>query len=466
MTEKGEQKVKKRLLAAILAASVVISSLAGCNDNGNNGGNEQTPIDSQQTQSSETNADNTAAPVTEKPLSNPVAMTADGDVDMEVALKYETDFDALIAQLDAKTVSEDHPVSENTNPETLALYRWLREIYGKQVLSAQQMSNKNDKESIAYYYHTGDLPAIKGFDFIFKTTPNGDGEDWTQMAIDWHTKSNGIVYFCWHWNVPCDINDPDKTGEAFYTEGAGNPYTTFSLENAVTPGTKEYEVVVHDIDLIAYELQRLESAGVPVLWRPLHEASGAWFWWGVSSKELAEKECYQKLWYMIYDRLENYHKLTNLIWVWNGQNKHASVHENTYDISGIDVYPSKEDHSAQATSYKNLEKITAEGKMLALTECGYIPDPDELAANIDTVKWLFFMPWNGDFIFKGSTVIGIPKINEEKMTIDFFKRAITSDIVISWSELPDFEGTTRELPERVQMAQNDMEAQRAKDAEG
>ena len=460
--------MKKKITAAILAASLAVSSLSACGTT-TDSGNEQSSAGVQQSQSGDVTAssedNNNASAVTDKPLSNPVAMTADGDVDMETALKYETDFDALIAQLDAKTVSEDHPVSENTNPETLALYRWLREIYGKQVLSAQQVSNRNDKESIAYYYHTGDLPAIKGFDFIFKTTPNGDGDDWTQMAIDWHTKSNGIVYFCWHWNVPCNIDDPDSNGEAFYTEGAGNPYTTFSIENAVTPGTKEYEIAVHDIDLIAYELQRLEAAGVPVLWRPLHEASGAWFWWGISSREIAEKECYQKLWYMIFDRLENYHKLTNLIWVWNGQTKHAEVHPNTYDISGIDVYPSKEDHSVQETSYKNLQKITADGKMLALSECGYIPDPDELAANIDNVKWLFFMPWNGDFIYKGSTVIGIPKINEEKMTVDFFKRAITSDIVISWSELPDFEGTTRELPEKVQLAQPDMEAQRAKDAD-
>jgi mannan endo-1,4-beta-mannosidase len=458
MTDK-EINMKKRITSALLAFILAAVSVSSC---GNGNSNESTTAAG--TEAAQTEAGTETVAETAKPLSDPVAMTADGDVDMEVALRYETDFDALLSKLDAKTVSPDHPVSENTNPETLALYQYLKEIYGKKVLSAQQLSNKNDKESIAYYYYTDDLPAIKGFDFIFKTTPNGDGDDWTQMAIDWHTKSNGIVYFCWHWNVPCNIDDPDNTGEAFYTEGAGNPFTTFSLANATTPGTKEYEVAVHDIDLIAHELQRLESAGVPVLWRPLHEASGAWFWWGIADRKTAENQYYQKLWYMIYDRLENYHKLTNLIWVWNGQNKHAMVHENTYDISGIDVYPSAEDHSALASSYKKLMDITAEGKMLALSECGYIPDPDELAANIDTVKWLFYMPWNGDFIYKGSTVSGIPRINEEKMTVDLFRRAMTSDIVVTWSELPDFEGTTRELPERVQLSIPDMKIQREKDA--
>ncbi len=460
---------KRKTTASLLAAVMLVSALSACSGNGNS--NDQTnsqsaaPTTDQSTSADNGNSANVqdTAGQNSTALSNPVAMTEDGDVDMEVALKYETDFDALKAKLDAKKVSDDHPVSENSNPETVALYQYLRSIYGKQVLSAQQLGGSADKESIAYYYYTGELPAIKGFDFIFKTTPAGDGADWTQMAIDWHTKSNGIVYFCWHWNVPCDINDPDNQLEAFYTEGAGNPYTTFSLENAVTPGTKEYEVAIHDIDLIAHELQRLEAAGVPVLWRPLHEGSGAWFWWGMKDKETVEKELYQKLWYMIYDRLENYHKLTNLIWVWNGQSKHLVVHENSYDISGIDVYPQSEDHSVQAKSYENLKKYTADGKMLALSECGYIPDPDELAQNLGTVNWLFYMPWNGEFIYKGSTLLGIPVLNEEKMSEDFFKKVMSSDTVITLSELPDFEGTTRELPETVQFEMFNMQQQREKD---
>ena len=72
---------------------------------------------------------------------------------------------------------------------------------------------------------------------------------------------------------------------------------------------------------------------------------------------------------------------------------------------------------------------------------------------------------NGDFIYKGSTVSGIPRLNTEKMTVDLFKRSMTSDTVITWSELPDFEGTERNLPERVQYSLPDMEIQREKDAE-
>ncbi len=224
----------KKIIAAVTAAAAGITALSGCNSAGGS------PSQSADTAASVTDTAQAAAEQSgdtaqtgAAPLSNPVAMTADGDVDMTVALAYETDFDALIKQLDAKTTAADHPVSENTNPKTLELYHWLQSVYGKQVISAQQLGNTYDKDSIAYYYYTDDLPAMKGFDFIFKTTPGGDTEDWTQMAIDWHTKSGGLVTFCWHWNVPIDVDEPDG-GHAFYSEQIKN----FKLANAVTPGTK------------------------------------------------------------------------------------------------------------------------------------------------------------------------------------------------------------------------------------
>ncbi|MFR2154177.1 MAG: hypothetical protein ACLS48_05405 [[Eubacterium] siraeum] len=84
----------KKTLAAILAVSMILSVTA-CNDstasgNGDNSGN---------TTSSATDNANTE----QKLRSNPIAVDADGNIDMDVALKYETDVDALIKKLEAKT---------------------------------------------------------------------------------------------------------------------------------------------------------------------------------------------------------------------------------------------------------------------------------------------------------------------------------------------------------------------------
>lgn len=406
----------KRIISSILALGMVFSIGSGCS------------------QSS-------------APLSNPVKVTADGDVDMEVALSYQTDIDALLKQLDEKEIDGTKPVSENTNEITQEVFDFLRENYGKNIISAQQMFALQSHEDTLYYAVTKDLPAMKGFDMIF-ITASGDTTQ-VDMAIDWWKNCGGLVTFTWHWNVPRDINNPDG-GTAFYTD----EITNFSLMNAVTPGTAEYERVIHDIDLVAIQLQRLEAEGVPVLWRPLHEASGSWFWWGKQTGETVKAECYQKLWYMIYDRLENYHKLTNLIWVWNGQNKLMTVHPNTYDIAGTDIYPNSQDHSSQLSGYNKLETITDPSKMMTLSECGYIPDVKECQK--DGAMWLYYMPWYGDFVYQstksGAPILNldsVPKINEEKMSEEFLKSMFESENVVTWSELPNWAGTTHELPKRL-----------------
>lgn len=409
----------KKITALSLAAAMLCVYLPGCNGDGASGGK-----------------------------SNPVAVDEFGDVDMEVALAYETDVDALVAELEAQEIDPAKPVSKNANKKTVEVFNFLRDNYGKNTITAQQMFNTKQLEDAVYYKVAGDLPAIKGFDFIFCTTSG----DVTQVddAIEWHTKSSGLITMTWHWNVPRDVDNPNL-GKAFYSDEIVN----FSLVNAVTPGTKEYEVIIHDIDLIAIQLQRMEEAGVPVIWRPLHEAAGAWFWWGPHVRNKEEVAAYQKLWYIIYDRLENYHKLTNLIWVWNGQNKMLTVNPNTYDITGTDIYPNSENHSCQLTEYNKLKEMTHEGKMIALTECGYIVDIEDMKAN-DAV-WLYNMPWNGDFVYRGSggspdlDSNGMPYINTERMSEEFLKEYMTSENVITWSKMPQWEGTEKNIPEDLDL---------------
>lgn len=54
----------------------------------------------------------------------PLLSTLTATIDMDVALKYETDVDALIKKLEAKTPDGSKPVSENTNEETLELFNY------------------------------------------------------------------------------------------------------------------------------------------------------------------------------------------------------------------------------------------------------------------------------------------------------------------------------------------------------
>ncbi len=460
----------KKFLSIMLVAAMALS-LTACN-------NSSASSESSGSSAAESPADSGAAASTAESqapaesgdgqlLSNPIALNSEGDIDMDTALAYETDYEAMKAYFESREVDPTKPVSENaqTNEKTMEVWNYLRSVYGKQVITCQQMMGNECYEDLVFYNATNDLTAMKGYDFIF-CTGSYHSDDMIDEAIEWSKESGGLCAFTWHWNVPKDIDNPEG-GYAFYT----SEITNFSQVNAVTPGTKEYETVIHDIDLIATKIQRMESEGVTILFRPLHEASGAWFWWGLQGRDSATNEVFQKLWYMIYDRLENYHKLTNIIWVWNGQNPHTAIHPNAFDIEGIDRYYDQEDISAEALStyyekcYGELagyDKYCAElagmestGKMMALTECGYIPDPEGIkAAN---TMWLYYMVWNGDFIYEtdaaGKAMVdlnGTPHPNPKKgITNEMLAEYFSNDLYITHNKLPEFSFGVREIPQQI-----------------
>ncbi len=460
----------KKFLSIMLAAAMALS-LTACN-------NSSASSESSGSSAAESPADSGAAASTAESqapaesgdgqlLSNPIALNSEGDIDMDTALAYETDYEAMKAYFESREVDPTKPVSENaqTNEKTMEVWNYLRSVYGKQVITCQQMMGNECYEDLVFYNATNDLTAMKGYDFIF-CTGSYHSDDMIDEAIEWSKESGGLCAFTWHWNVPKDIDNPEG-GYAFYT----SEITNFSQVNAVTPGTKEYETVIHDIDLIATKIQRMESEGVTILFRPLHEASGAWFWWGLQGRDSATNEVFQKLWYMIYDRLENYHKLTNIIWVWNGQNPHTAIHPNAFDIEGIDRYYDQEDISAEALStyyekcYGELagyDKYCAElagmestGKMMALTECGYIPDPEGIKA-ANTI-WLYYMVWNGDFIYEtdaaGKAMVdlnGTPHPNPKKgITNEMLAEYFSNDLYITHNKLPEFSFGVREIPQQI-----------------
>lgn len=456
----------KKFLSIMLAAAMALS-LTACNNSSASSESSGSSAADSGAAASTAESQATAESGDGQLLSNPIALNSEGDIDMDTALAYETDYEAMKAYFESREVDPTKPVSENaqTNEKTMEVWNYLRSVYGKQVITCQQMMGNECYEDLVFYNATNDLTAMKGYDFIF-CTGSYHSDDMIDEAIEWSKESGGLCAFTWHWNVPKDIDNPDG-GYAFYT----SEITNFSQVNAVTPGTKEYETVIHDIDLIATKIQRMESEGVTILFRPLHEASGAWFWWGLQGRDSATNEVFQKLWYMIYDRLENYHKLTNIIWVWNGQNPHTAIHPNAFDIEGIDRYYDQEDISAEALStyyekcYGELagyDKYCAElagmestGKMMALTECGYIPDPEGIkAAN---TMWLYYMVWNGDFIYEtdaaGKAMVdlnGTPHPNPKKgITNEMLAEYFSNDLYITHNKLPEFSFGVREIPQQI-----------------
>ena len=181
-----------------------------------------------------------------------------------------------------------------------------------------------------------------------------------------------------------------------------------------------------DIAGIAQQLLRLQEAGVPVLWRPLHEASGGWFWWGAKGAEP-----YKALYKYLYDQLTNVYGCHNLIWVWNGQSADWYPGDAYVDIIGEDIYVDKHSYTAHAAKFSEILDYSGGKKIIALTENGTIFDIDNVIAT--GAKWACFTTWNGGFI----TANG--QFSDEHTEAEVLKKDYQSEYVITLDELPDWE---------------------------
>jgi hypothetical protein len=280
-------------------------------------------------------------------------------------------------------------VTPNASPEAQSLLAYFSDIYGKKILSGQQEGWRGTNAlgfELAYITNTtGKLPAVLGLDLAGVTrVEDSPWRKWrhaaAEHAIDWYVRQHGIVTLCWHWSAPI--------GErVVYAKD-----TTFDLQRAVTDGTEEHAAALRDLDAIAGELTLLRDAHVPVLWRPLHEANGRWFWWGAQGPEP-----FKKMWRLIFERFTNRHKLNNLIWVFSpGASTDLAdwyPGDEYVDIIGQDHYPMDGNNGPAKEVFDELVAFGRGNKLVALSENGPISDPDRLVG--EKAGWLFFTTWSG-----------------------------------------------------------------------
>jgi mannan endo-1,4-beta-mannosidase len=267
--------------------------------------------------------------------------------------------------------------------KTQAVNDYLHRIWGKSVIAGQADLTWKDSVDMAERVRadTGKYPALMGYDFMNYGDKEADGQHQTEEAIAFAAKG-GLVSFHWHWRI--------DSGKFYAHEPEAGKNTGFTIP--MDQNSAGYRQINEGIDRVAVQLKRLQDAGVPVLWRPLHEGSGGWFWWGRKRTDgVAPATAYVQLWRHMHDRLVNQHGLRNLIWVWNGQDPAWYPGNDVVDITGYDIYDKTDNQSygSQIQVYRGLQR---HGKPIALSETSYIPDPDQIAA--DGAWWLWFMVWN------------------------------------------------------------------------
>ena len=247
--------------------------------------------------------------------------------------------------------------------------------------------------------YIGKTPIVWSDDFGFSKT--GDKDTYLSRpaiikeAIRQY-KLGAIVTLCWH-AVPPTADEP----VTFQPLPGADPeklasvqghLTDAQFQELLTEGTTLNKHWMAQVDVIASYLKQLQDAHVPVLWRPYHEMNGAWFWWGGRFKgKYTTAELYRR----IYDRLVNFHKINNLIWVWSVDRPTEPVKNfsnyypgNQYlDIVALDVYGS----DFKQIYYDSLMYLS-KGKPVTLAEVGVPPTLEILKQQ---PNWTWYVIWAG-----------------------------------------------------------------------
>ena len=321
-------------------------------------------------------------------------------------------------------------INPNATENAKALYQYLLDSYGKVTLSGQVCDQGfTGPEIKAIHQVTGKYPAMLGLDMMDYAPARrslGARGSAVEMAIDYH-KRGGLVTFCWHWNAPTKfiLDGYDENGNPRWWGGFYTKNTSFDVAAVMNGADPEGLALLNaDIQAIAVQLLRLQEAGVPVLWRPLHEASGGWFWWGAQGPEACKQ-----LWIHLYNELTYTYGCNNLIWVWNGQNKVWYPGDAYVDIIGEDIYADKHAYNAQNAKFIEVTEYTAANKIIALTENGVVPDIEQIL--LTNARWAWFNTWSGDFVQKNG------RYSEAYTEAALLKKVYDSEYVITLDELPD-----------------------------
>lgn len=273
-------------------------------------------------------------------------------------------------------------VNDNATPASVLAY--LTSIEGNHTISGQHNAEPNS-EPAQYtnqeYGITGVYPGIWGGDFLYEADSIAARQTMINEAeSQWANGS--LVTLMWH-ECPPTMSEPCDWTQVESQNGA---LSSSQWQQLVTNGTQLNTAWKNELNIIVPYLQQLKNAGIPVLWRPLHEINDGWSWWGGTANTAA-------LWRLTYNYLAGTEGLTNLIWVWSVKDSGSTGNLSTYypgdqyvDVVALDPW----DNGFPTSDWYSALRNIAGSKPIALAEVGTLPSPAQLSSQ---PKWTYFDEW-------------------------------------------------------------------------
>lgn len=206
------------------------------------------------------------------------------------------------------------PVDGNATIETVNLFENLKVFLKRGIMFGHQ-------DDLAYGVHwkyeksrsdvkdlVGEWPAVIGWDIAnLELDSSNNIDDVPFKKIKSYVKQgyeDGLINtISWH------INNPLTGGTAWDT--------TAGAVAAILPGGERYALYKAWLDKVALFFSGLKGKNdepIPVLFRPFHELTGNWFWWG---KNYCTPKQFKSLWKFTVTYLQEEKGLHNLLYVYN-----------------------------------------------------------------------------------------------------------------------------------------------------
>ena len=239
---------------------------------------------------------------------------------------------------------------------------------------------------------TGSISGVFGIDSLALTGSEAggtDSESALRCAVDYSKKAaeNGAI-------ITLSAHMPNFTNGKIIQKEDGS-YDFFNCDfneskdlsndslKKILPGGEYNKVYRAYLDIIANYAGQLQEEGIPVMFRPLHENTGGWFWWGAMNAE----ESYKSLYRYTREYLEN-SGIHNMIYIYSPNGPVSSEEEfmtrypgdEYVDILAFDYYDDYNSYSAvsDGSYFNHLDQscqvvsgiAKKHDKIAAIAECG------------------------------------------------------------------------------------------------
>lgn len=296
----------------------------------------------------------------------------------------------ILTGCNSQSLTSNSLADTKATAETVALFAKMKQMSQKGIMIGHQDDlaygigwvAPNGKSDV--YKVCSDYPAVFGWDlghlemgsdYNLDSVPFADILQYsTEMSLQ-----NGIISYSWH------LNNPLTGGDSWDIKTPG--VVASILPNGIN--NTKYNLWLDQLALFFTKLKDKQGKAIPILFRPFHEHTGSWFWWG---KDHCTPEEFKKLWIYTFDYLTKTKDLHNLIFVFSTAGDFQNTNEyserypgdNYVDIIGFDYYqsPKQSNEEFRKTLTERIkilkEYASISKKPVALTESGYETIPDSV----------------------------------------------------------------------------------------